>query len=386
MKTDDRPSAPGQEKPTPSSSDTLKPVPPEQKPIERTDEELEAIAAESQKLAEKDFAVQSCCVTLLLARQLYYAGLETLRGRMEELKHKPEDGIEAHLVKSMAEAAKGPFERQTIMDKLSKHTMSWLAATIASENEAERRRRAGVEEALDTHRRTLEVDIGFRWVHPDDQELRTISRKRTVVLAGPGGAVKYLLDRALETLRATKDAGPTAPVPKCMRLVLDENRDVTKKRSGNTYRAVSYSQWNRKLKNPNQVVKVLQPFLRNMKQMAIDLLIIDDLSQVMPPGIVGAAPARTAGQALRHLRNWADEVGCGILAGLPMPNRQSVPEFGSDDDFSQLEVYSELRVVEFEEGPYDEDYEWDTYTIRINKLVAAELVGRHIIDGRKAPE
>ncbi len=384
---DDQPSVvPDQEKPTPSSSNTLKPVPPEQEPAERTDEELQAIAERSQKLAEKDFPVQSCCVTLLLARQLYYAGLQSLRDRMTELKHTPEDGIEAHLVKSMAEAAKGPFERQTIMDKLSKHTMSWLAATIASENEAERRRIKGDEEVLDQHRREQEVDIGYCWDHPDGPELKTLGRKRTVVLAGMGGAVKYLLGLAVKTLRNTKANGPTAPAPSAIQLVLDENRDITKKRGGATYRTISYSRWNRKLTNGGQTTKILQPFLRNMRKMAIDLLIIDDLSQVMPPGIVGASAPRVAGQALRHLRHWADEVGCGILAGLPLPKSQSVPDIGSDSDFEQLEVYSELRAVEFEEGPFDEDYEWPTYTVRINKLVAAELVGRHIIDGRKAPE
>ena len=126
------------------------------------------------------------------------------------------------------------------------------------------------------------------------------------------------------------------------------------------YRLVPVNVWSYKLESLKKISKVLGPPLRSMRKQVIDLLIIDDITMLMRAIVSGTSDVRTAGNALRHIRRWAAAVGCGIVAGLPLAAGANVPEVGTDKDWEQLELYSDLRDVRVEEGPYDEDYGCDT--------------------------
>lgn len=364
----------GQVRHIPASEDTLKPVPPEMIPAQRSEEEMQKISEASQKLAEKDNPVQSCCVTLIFARQLYYSALQSLRERMTELKHDPSDGVEAHLVSSMAEAAKKPFQRQMLVNKLQSHTLPWLAATIATEAEESRQKEHREEMSIDEQRRVSDIDLGFRWGASDDPEKTTVSRDRPLILAGNPRAVDFLLGRLVPI---------TDALTKVLRLCNENIIPNLRKSKSLRYREVSLNIWYCKLASFKQTAKVLGLHLRTMHKQAIDLLIIDDITMLMKPIVKGTADVRTAGNALRHVRKWAEEVGCGIVAGLPLAKGMEIPQVGADRDWEQLELYSDLREIQIEEGPYDEDYECETYNLKIANDIAVDRIDRAVIDGEK---
>ena len=54
------------------------------------------------------------------------------------------------------------------------------------------------------------------------------------------------------------------------------------------------------------------------------------------------------------------------------------------DQWSDLEVYTNFRRIDLQEGEFDDDYEHETYKILFdNKALAAKLVDRKIIENYK---
>lgn len=378
------------EDPAPTKADEKQVVPSEMADVTYTPEEVAEIKEIAKTLMSEgkgqDLVVVGACITLLAARQIYMASLVDLDARLKELAVEYQDGVRQTFVDAMQNKAQDPFTRTSLMEKIQKHVLPWLAATVQSENAKEAREEAERERRLDETRRDSVVPIGFSTAKDLPDDPKTMDRERTLALAGHPGAVKYLLRVAASTALKKKEEKQS---PKLRVLHLScydpQYRNAAKRSNKDKLHLVlSEDQWAGKCTSEKKFTIFMLGWCRMMRRRGIDLLLIDDATKLMEPRVSTVTPIRNAHQAQRYVRKWAARAGCAVLCGIPTEESAEAPAAGENSDFAEWEVYTTLRRISLQAGDYDKDYETDTYKIFLdNGALAANDVARKVIDNYK---
>lgn len=357
---------------------------PEQILSELDEDLLNQIAETSQKLIDKDRPTGIVCVAMLHARRLYYMCLEDLDRRIAELSPDKAEAVRAHLVHSMAAKAMEPFERIHVQEGIQKQVLPYVAASIASEAEEERRLERAQRETQEESRKKTRIPVGFQLGPSESPEKASeIDRSRTELLAGYRPAVQLLLQTAAHKALLRK-ASSSTPKLRVLHLSTDQKgyRNASKKSNKDkTYIRVGLNRWKHKCSSVKKLSTVLLPWLRMMRGYQVDLLVIDDLRLADTKLTDAVVDEIHASNCHRLFRKWADDAGCALLAGL-LYEENETPVKG-DPCWEQLEIYTNLHFVSHEDGEWDEDYECDTYTIRVDNFPSLTKVDRKILDDMK---
>lgn len=347
-------------------------------------EERKKIVDKVNNLLQSDGPAVSCAITLLASRQLYYTALAALNERMKELGHA--DDIEKVIVESMAEAAMKPFEPVTVIDKLQKHTLPWLQARIHSENEREREAVKQERIAADEQRRLddLPMPAGFSWKR-NEVVLDTLPRNRPLVLAGNARTVRHLLAAVEHSIRRTTKRAAGGAGLTCLRFSSDWSLGlVGGKKTPPRYLPVPYPTWSRKVTSRKALADIMSRYVARLKNQQIDLLLIDDISQLGKPLITTrfkAVDHRAVAEVLPHVRRCAEMFGCGVVAGLPTRANPTddIPDF-DDGDWRGIAGGCDLQWVQCEDAGHDDDYECEVYRIKIGDSTVVDAVDKKQID------
>ena len=292
--------------------------------VEYTKEEVEEIRETAKKLmgdAKKaDPTVINVAMTMLASRQMYMAALYDMEERLRELEVSNRDGVRQTIADAMQYQAQQPFVRSELLDKIQMHVIPYFVATVQSEKGEEERREKERARLEDEERRERHIPIGFPIVQDLPEDAKEMERERTLILAGHPGAVKFLLRRAVETALLQK---ATSKVPKLKVLHLscyDKGyRNKTKRpNQDKTHIVIEERVWKYQLTGAQAWTKFIFPWQRQMRKQSIDLLVVDDITQLMEPRMATVPPGKVAAQAHRHLRRWADAAGCAVLCGYPV--------------------------------------------------------------------
>lgn len=338
----------------------------EETPPEKTEEELkvdkDVLAARANEMITKDGPLNACCMMQIMSRQFYYCALTSMRERLLELGEKDINNMEQVLIGAMSDRAMQGFDRKDVLQKVQSIGLPWLMATIAAEDQKEAQ--LAKEEFRDAAavRREQPIPIFTNYCLSDGSQRNNIpDRSRPLIFAGQAQAVHIMLTRAraraehVTTIRLSLSSSPP---------------QIRKPKKKQQNRDIVFSQWAGKAESPKKFAKFMAPWFRDLKDGFLDLLIIDDLVQVSKPLIAGTHPLRVASQGLRNVRKWAEEVGCAVLAGIPGSDWE-LPDILSKE-WEDLEIYSDLIKIKLVDGPFDKDYEWETYEIHMG---AEDCVG-----------
>jgi len=330
-------------------ADTYEEAPvPEEPSLDLDDTQLERIRQEGQKLIEKDAMVQSTCVTLLYAQQLYHCGLAALRRYLEENK-KGDRQVEAFLIKSMQSASMNPFSRQDLVKKTQAMVLPWLMAEIEAEQKREQAEQRQEEESYEEARRAEKFQLPWFVTSDEGGEGDMLSRDRSLVMVGHDKAVELLLQHVINTAKSRQVAGKRLVV--CRLLAEDKPLQVVSKseRGKRDYFEIGRTQWENKLTSQKKTAEALNPWLRYSKRHRIDMLIVDDLRLASPKRNEAAPDGYHLNEVQKMLRKWCNAVGAFMVAGVPAGTSTETLEKGKDWDL--LDVYSTLRMIQLLPGP-----------------------------------
>ena len=348
-----------------------------------SEEQLREIEKKAEK-AIRDDLIRDASVILLKARQLYTVGLQALSRRCGELNVLSE--VESVLVQSMKHAGMQEFTREELMNAVKDQVLPWLVAEIHDQHNREKELVAAEEEAADKARREkwLPLDVtptyDWKWHSSSGPEL---PRTESLVFAGHPGAVKWMLDRACQKLLLQLDK------PTVLRMIaaLKQHNVVRRRDDQNQLFELGSNKWAHEARSLKSLSEALQPFLGFLHNDSVDAVIVDRLDMLNDRFIksVDRPSWVDAGNAHRHLRKWADEYGCGIIAGIPVGADARSPTTAwegieLDDSWDQLKEHThlvQLRVTD--------DFE-DTYKIyalgtgELEDVMTYNKISKAIID------
>lgn len=350
-----------------------------------SEEQIREIEKQTQALI-KDEVLANAWQTMLQGRQLYYAGLQTFNGRLAELGEPVDSPAAKALVHSVAHVAHQGFDLPTLVEGLQQHALIWLQSVIAADIHKVQVEDAKAMEAYHEARLKKTVPIGFRWSRDQLEPPYKMPRGRPLVVAGNTNAVRFLLDKACEAVQKEPVEGQYRPT--CLRLSAKSFNKPKSKRETFQVRELPSHSWFGKMTSLKKITEALAGAMKQMENQQLDLLIIDDARHMGGPGISGSSPLRGASKLMKTLTKWAEARGCAVVAGVPLRGELSdakvlAPVDTAENTFEWQGFYdwTELRHIAITEGPYDEDYECDTYHILLDGLAAIEQVDRKIIDG-----
>jgi hypothetical protein len=360
-------------------TDTAEKVPID-KPL--TKEEVAALEEVVKKVME-DKWVQGACSVMLAARRVYMATLVDLDNRLKEMKKvKDRDGVRTIITDNLANfARKKEYTRGEVTKAVQNVVLPWLMATQQAEDEVARQEARFAEREVEERAKGVAVPIGFAHKFVDDEGFVTeVGRQRTLVFMGHTGAVKLLLHSAKVAALKVKEA-QNAPKMRVLHLSEYDHGHQNVSRRSNRERqelVLGPSQWHGKFSNARGGAKFLSGWLRMIKKGRIDLLIVDDLTKMLPER-KGRDPHEAAAFTQKFMRTWCNKAGCAMVAGLPTGDTHEPPELSKAG--STLEVYSDLRRVTVRDGAHDPDYDCDTYDLLLDTgVMPFKLIDRKVID------
>lgn len=363
-------------------TDTAEHVPAD-KPM--TPEEVKALE-DVVKVTMEDKWVQGACSVMLAARRIYMATLVDLDNRLKEMKKiKDRDGVRTIITDNLANfARKQEYTRQEVIKATQNVVLPWMMATQQAETEVARVEEAHRQREAEERVKGVAVPIGFAHNFTNDEGfINTVGRQRSLVFMGKPGAVKLLLHSAKVAALKTRE---TQDAPKMRVLHLSSYdqpyRNVSRRANRDRQElTLGPDQWNGKFANARGGAKFLAGWLRMIKKGRIDLLVVDDLTKLMPER-KNRDPHEAAAFAQKFMRTWCNKVGCALVAGLPVTEDMApgaMPKLSQQG--STLEVYSDLRRIMVCDGEYDPDYECETYDLKLDTgVMPFKGVDRKVID------
>lgn len=229
--------------------------------------------------------------------------------------------------------ASKPFNEHDAMQGMVQTVLPWMAEVIDAHSDADERDSLEEQAARNEARRERPVPVGFQ--HTPTQEDATVDRKRSVVLVGWANAVHWLLDQVSAHALAQAENPPAvlrlmthAPKREDQHARLIRLAPSAWKGCGNSDRNID-----------QMVLKYVEPAMGS----PIDLILCDDLAAAFTGGFVGRKAAADAGDAHKRLRKWADVVGAGVVAAVPLQANGPVDLTGPE--YEQLRTFTYLRPV-----------------------------------------
>jgi hypothetical protein len=343
------PLVPGTEAPALTEQDSTQEVP----VVDRnwrddlTDEQIAEIRERATALLKKHPVLTGACLTMQTARQLYNLATYALHQHLERLHVRPEEGVEACLIDSMAHAGMQAFSRDKVLKGLKDYALPFAMAEYQQELAELAEEERNEQEHASRARKQQPVPISFPL---DLGGATTIVRDRPVILGGSPALVSHLLDKAVNAALLKLDLGEHDPRIVVLRLAnrasqspgvqLDASKDKV-------YVTISINQWIHCASNLSALEKFLGKWVRRCYRGRVDLLVVDDLTQAQKPVIHGQPAERIVAEAQRCIRRWAEKQHCAFLGGFPYDEE---PDYRGEG-WKQLEVYTDLRVASTRQTP-----------------------------------
>lgn len=208
-----------------------------------------------------------------------------------------------------------------------------------------------MSEAVEAERRETVLPLGF----PIGTSLgEFLPRNKTLCLVGRLPAIEWVTSEVVNSVLSN-------PRPK-FRVVhlskwaaprLVHSKDEIKQKG---HLNIPPNQW-RGEANSGGKWKSLMASCADRLGSAIDLVVVDDISELYTSGLVGGRNTYKADHAHKHMRRWADEAGAALLVGLPFdidPSQEGGPDLTSPA-FESLRSFTTLRPVWTQVSPDDED-------------------------------
>ena len=303
-----------------------------------------ALSETAQELVVSDQGIRQVVGALVASRQLYALALHDLDYRLDSGEEPyssvaPEDRspLKEIFVSSASKQASYPFEEKDLLAGFQDTVIPWMSVVSSSHNEEELRLAAQDHREAEVARRATNVSLGG-FMPEDENEL---DRERSLVLVGPGSAVKWmvqkildhLLDESLEFNQAVHLASAPSKTPNHRLLEIGGKAWQNCAKSNNSWGKTFTEVYLEKLSGP------------------VDLFIVSDLGEANT-GHSFQSMASRAGDAQKRLRRWATLMGSAMVGVIPVPK---TPDLNTPE-FEGLRMFTRLRAVGLEtrdDGNYD---------------------------------
>ncbi len=287
-----------------------------------TPEEVAAAKEQAVKLISKDPEVSGAAQAMILARRAY--GVAHLAMKAAVTKAGGNDACADAISEAMQDAAGDPFDLGELINQTTQLLLPLLLSENARLDQEDAKARQAVVKTADQLRRDLPIATGFEW----QPESKYLPRKETLVLHGHPDALRILEQDLLEA----NAKGPTV-----LHLYAGLHRQEVTNTRNKPYVRVGLDQWRHAAKNKVKLHEFLNRWVRFARGVRFDLLLVDDLSLVMPTTIAGASRLRSIAEAHKLLRSWCEDIGAGLVC--KVPSQQLVPT----RDESEQAVWAKLE-------------------------------------------
>lgn len=300
-----------------------------------TPEESQAAAEIARTLMSKNVHVSGAAQAMLLCRRAYGAAVNALeRAVAKETDNKVVvDAVAA----AMQDYSRQPFDLEKTIEQISSLLVPLLLAENALQDQQEAESRVKAVKNADAVRREMPVDLGFEW-EPNSTYL---PRGETLILYGHQDALSLVIRNTVEKY---KDGGKV----NVLHLMDKYHEDlcITNRRD-KSYVAVGINQWRHQAQSRNKLGQFIAGWVRYAQGVKFDLIVVDDMTQLVKPAILGSDPIRSAPETLKMLRKVADEFGAGLVCSIPMTTEAGVPAYPDADSriYDTLGEYATLKPV-----------------------------------------
>ena len=308
-----------------------RPIPlPDELPVTEQQQHIRQCAEGLKKLQQTTELTDIIASVVALRRSyvVFYTELQNILQR--ELAK--DDTLPPQLVDFVAQyalylAAK-PFDTTELVEGIMQVFLPSLVDVVArhAAEEQEARNRELVE--AERQRRITPVDIGI--THTPMQGNTLLERAQSLVLVGPGNAIRWLAKHVERTAKKSATV-----VRLTTTSIQPGDQEINSLKLG-------LNAWQSAAKNIEAFRAAMRTYLQPMLSRPVDLVICDSMSMAAPPLFTGQSPFSRANDALRVIRMWCNEVGATFVGG--------VGTSAEDADFSSpvfegLKTHSIMRPV-----------------------------------------
>lgn len=306
---------------------------PQQAAVERAGEAYKAALSASSRFAD-------VVAAMIGLRRTYVVAYRELNDAIQAL---AEGGFEAppelsdFAAQFAAYQASRPFDEHDMMQSVLTGVLPWLTGVVDAHTAADHAAAVAAAVEENERRRGRPVPIGFKY--SPFQEDTALPRDRTLVLVGWRNAVLWLLDLVSQAVAAER--------LNAVRLAASAPKRPDDQSSSN-YVRVAPNQWVGCANSDRTFDKMLAASVVPVVSGPVDVLVCDDVGDTHTAGFTGRDQAACGGDGHRLLRKWCDQVGAGLVCGLPTGREAPDP---TGPAFEQLRAFAAVRpVVVREEG------------------------------------
>lgn len=282
-------------------------------------DQQEAAHREASQLVEQDSEVNLITAAMLGSMQLYHTARQALGRTLDRLGYKPDDGVETCLIEGCLQKGQQPFERSSLMDRLTRVTALFLQAEVHRDREQTALAVQAERAAQEQQRRETPLPLPAITL-PGDYTLppREVPRGKILVIVSDLADIEQFF----AALRQ-----PLLELPDTTHLFWRANNNPVYLPAGQIRtHELPETAWRNLAASPARLRTRLQEWGELLMGGRSDALLIEDLSQVHTQslfvgGDILGNRIRQAGNAVRPLRRVAGELGFSVLAGLALDVR-----------------------------------------------------------------
>ncbi len=281
--------------------------------------------------------IKSAVATMIAARQLYAVAYREVQERLATESPPPDPMTEDALVMSAMHEASKPFDINALIGSMISTVMPWIGDVADRKNAEDANLAVKEMEENDKLRRSLPLDIGFRY----DPELEepVLPRDRSLVLVGWRPAVNYVIDQIVNSVLASRVDGFLATV---IRL----QKSHPRRGDENVYLIrVGRDKWEGCCNTTTALPKIAAEFIAPQMSHPADLVVCDDLPRCVTNGFRGRPPGAVAGDAHKRLKDWAKRDGAGVVAGVPFDTNAAEDVDLFTPEWEQIRTFATVRPV-----------------------------------------
>lgn len=303
-----------------------------------TDEELDAAGEEARQLMKLK-SINNVAQLLCYARQLYMIGKVMLQQTVQAADGS-EVGFEA-IVRAMNHFAHSDPENtsEAMLAKKLPHVIEVLKIKQQLDAERAAEEDAQQQKTEDMRRREQEITLASLGLPP-------LSRKKSVVLAGHPGVLRFVLGRILSDALAENGHSEKDRVPRfanvAIRLVHKLRQAELSAKKDKLSVDVGVNSWLATAANWRTFDRAIMPWLKQLRGNRVDLLLAEDAVSLYS-GFAQASTFHAVASVQQALRKWGDASGTGIVLGVQ--TAELSPTLPDEAAVDELRKYARLHVL-----------------------------------------
>jgi hypothetical protein len=297
------------------------------------DEEAEKAGDEASALVEDNEDVRGAFATMLAGRRMYAMAVQELERVLDGLKKDPHPLVMEVLLQTAANEASKPFNEAELFQGLTSLVFPWMQEIVAKHTEEDNIAQQQYMNELEEQRRKSKVYIS---VVMDKTLEPYLDRAQPLVFVGYRPAVRVLIDHIVTQVLAHIAEGHPR-LYTVIRMSEQQKREDAHER----LMRLPKDLWKNVADKSDSIAKMMGKVWDQLPDMP-DVLVCDDLPYAYE-GLSISTDASRSAEAVRRMKQWCKEAGCGLIGSIPMSG-ESVPNtMGSVWD--RLKAHVTLRPV-----------------------------------------